>query len=73
MVTETCSKCKIEKHINKFYKKYSECRDCNRAEGLKRYYGNKDRISYQQKSFMKKLEIEYYYRNKSIDVFKLET
>ena len=32
MDTKTCN---IEKHINNFYKKYSECRDCNRARGLK--------------------------------------
>ena len=49
MDTKICSMCNIEKHINNFYKKYSECRDCNRARGLKRYYENKDKISNQQK------------------------
>ena len=48
MDTLTCFMCKSEKHINKFYKKYSECRDCNRARGLERYYENKDKISKQQ-------------------------
>ena len=49
MDTKKCTICKIEKHINNFYKKYSECRDCNRTRGLKRFYENKDKISNQQK------------------------
>ena len=49
MDTKTCSMRNIEKHITNFYKKYSECRDCNRARGLKRFYENKDKISNQQK------------------------
>ena len=51
MDTKICSMCNIEKHINNLYKKYSECRDCNRARGLKRYYENKDKISNQQKVY----------------------
>ena len=31
MNAKTCATCKIEKHINKFYKRLSECEDCNRA------------------------------------------
>ena len=54
MNTKTCSMCNIEKHINNFYKKYSKCRDCNRARGLKRYYENKDKISNQQKTYYEK-------------------
>ena len=54
MDTKICSMCNIEKHINNFYKKYSECRDCNRARGLKRYYENKDKISNQQKLYYEK-------------------
>ena len=46
--------CNKEKHINKIYKKYSECKDCNRTRGLKRYYENKDKISKQQKILYKK-------------------
>ena len=41
------------------------------ARGLKRYYEKK--ISNQQKYIMKKTEIECYYRNKTIDVYNLET
>ena len=53
--------CKIEKHINNFYKKYTEGKDCNMKRSLKCYYDNKDKISNQ-----KKIEINYY-RNKMID------
>ena len=34
-----------------FTKKYTECIDCIRARGLKRYYENKDKISKQQKIY----------------------
>ena len=54
MDTKTCSICNIEKHMNNFYKKYSEGRDCNRAKGLKRYYENKDKVSNQQKIYYEK-------------------
>ena len=54
MDTKICSMCNIEKHISNFYKKYSECRDCNRERGLKRYYENKDKISNQQKIYYEK-------------------
>ena len=54
MVSKICTQCNIEKDINNFYKKYSECIDCNRARGLKRYYENKDKISNQQKVYYEK-------------------
>ena len=54
MDTKICSMCNIEIHINNFYKKYSECRDCNRARTLKRYYENKNKISNQQKIYYEK-------------------
>ena len=50
MDTKTCTMCNIEKDINSFYKNFSECRHCNRARGLKRYYENEDKISNQQKT-----------------------
>ena len=49
MDTKIRSMCKIEEHINSFYKRYSECKDSNRTRGLKRNYENKDKISIQQK------------------------
>ena len=54
MDTKMCTICNIEKDINNFYKKYSECIACNRARGLKRYYENKDKISNQQKLYYEK-------------------
>ena len=56
MEGKTCTMCNMEKHINNFYKTYSECKDCNRTRGLKRYYGNKDKISNQQKLYYEKTE-----------------
>ena len=66
-----CTICNIEKDINNFYKKYSECRDCNRTRGLKRYY---EKIKYQinKRYIMKKIEKKYYYRNKTIEVYNLD-
>ena len=43
--------CVIEEIINNFYKNYSECKDCNRARGLERYYRIKGKTSNQQKLF----------------------
>ena len=54
MDTKMCTICNIEKHINNFYKKNTECIDCNRARGLKRYYENKDKLSKQQKIYYEK-------------------
>ena len=73
MDTKMCTICNIEKDINNFYKNYSECRDCNRTRGLKRYYENKDKISNQQKTYYeKKIEKKYYYTKRIIEVYKLE-
>ena len=54
MDTKMCTICNIEKDIKNFYKKYTECIDCNRARGLKRYYENKHKISMQQKAYYEK-------------------
>ena len=51
MESKICTQCNIEKDINNFYKKYSECKDCNIKRGVKRYYDNKDKISNQQKIY----------------------
>ena len=59
MGTKTCSMCNIEKIINNFYNKYSECKVCNRTRGLKRYYGNKDKLSNQRKIYYEKIEMCY--------------
>ena len=67
--------CKIEKHINNFYKKYSECKACNIKRGVQRYYDNKDKISNQQKIYYetnrdKLLQKQNDYRNKRNTEFK---
>ena len=49
MDNKTCTVCKIEKRINNFYKNSSECKDCNVKRGVKPYYDNKNKISFQQK------------------------
>ena len=54
MDTKECTICNNEKDINNFSKKYSECIDCNRARGLKRYYENKNKLSNQQKIYYEK-------------------
>ena len=53
MENKTCTLCKIAKHINNFYKKYSECKDCIIKRCVKHYYDNKDKISSQQKNYEK--------------------
>ena len=52
--TKTCSMRIVEKHTNKFYKKFRECRDCNRARRLNGFYEKKDKISNQQKIYYEK-------------------
>ena len=54
MESKICTQCNIEKDINNFYKKYSECKDCNIKRGVKRYYDNKDKLSYQRKLYYEK-------------------
>ena len=61
--------CNIEEHINKFYKKYSECKDCNIKKGVKLYYNNKDKKSIQENFFLKNVETNFY-RNKVITGIK---
>ena len=75
MDNKTCTVCKIEKQINKFYKKYSECRACNIKRVVKGYYNNKDKISNQQKIYYEKnrdklLEKQNDYRIKKNTEFK---
>ena len=44
MESKICTQCIKDKHIHSFYKKYTECKECNCKGGLKRFYENKDRI-----------------------------
>ena len=64
MDNKTCTVCNIEKHINNFYKKYSECKDCNVKRGVKKVTMIiKIKYQFNKKYIMKKIEINYY-RNK---------
>ena len=69
MESKLCTQCNIGKHINNFYKKYSECKDFNIQRGVKRNYDNKDKISIQEKIYYEKnrdklLQKQNDYRNK---------
>ena len=75
MESKTCTQYNIEKHINNFYKKYSECKDCNIKRGVKRYFDNKDKTSIQQNlSYERKRDIllqkQNDYRNERNTDFK---
>ena len=75
MDKKTCTVCNIEKHINNFYKKYSECKDCNIKGGVNCYYDNKDKKSFQQNIYFEKnrdklLQKQNDYRNKRNTIFK---
>ena len=54
METKICTQCNLEKHFKDFHKKYTQGKECNCKLGLKHYYENKDKISYQQKNFFDK-------------------
>ena len=41
---KTCVICNTEKRVDNFYRKYSECKECNIERILKRYYNFKDEI-----------------------------
>ena len=65
----------IEKQINAFYKRYSDCKDCNIKRGVKRYYDNKDKVTFQRKVYYEKnrdklLEKQNDYRNKKNTEYK---
>ena len=46
--------CIIEKHIEDFYKNYTESKNCNSLRSLKRYYQNEDKISNQRQIYDEK-------------------
>ena len=51
MERKICTHCNIEKNIEDFYNKYTECKICNSNRSLKRYYQNKDKLSNQRKIY----------------------
>ena len=54
MERKICTHCNIEKNIEDFYNKYTECKICNSNRSVKRYYENKDKLSSQRKIFYEK-------------------
>ena len=54
MDSKICTHCKIEKSIEKFYNKNTECKVCNSNRSLKCYYENKDKLSNQRKIYYEK-------------------
>ena len=75
MENKICTQCNIEKHMNNFYKKYSECKDCNIKRGVKRYYDNKNKVSMQQKTYYdrnrdKLLQKQNAYSKKEVQIIK---
>ena len=54
MDNKTCTVCNIEKHINNFLQKNSECKDYIIKRSVKRCFDNKDKISIQQKIYYEK-------------------
>ena len=68
MDSKLCTMCNIEKHINRFYQKHSECNDCNCKRGLKRYHEKKGKISNKQKLYYaKKRDKLLQKQNKTLD------
>ena len=73
MESKICTRSNTEKHVNKFYKTCSECKDCNIKRGVKRYYDNKGKISMQQKICYEKnrdelLQKQNYYSKKAAQI-----
>ena len=56
MESKTYTMCNIEKHINDFCEKHSECKNCNCSRELERYYDNKEKLSKQHKIYYEKIE-----------------
>ena len=52
MENKTCTVCNIEKQINNFHRRYSECNDCDIKRVVKRYHDKKDELSIQQKKLL---------------------
>ena len=55
MENTTCTVCNTGKHINNFYKRSSECKDCIIKRGVERYFNRKDKIPIQQNLYFEKI------------------
>ena len=54
MDCKVCVFCNTEKSSDKFYNKYSECKQCNIQRSMKRYYENEDNLSNPRKIIYEK-------------------
>ena len=54
MERKNCTRCNIEKHIEDFYDKFTERKNCNSIRSLKRYCENIDKIPNQKKLYYEK-------------------
>ena len=75
MENKICIVCDIETCNNNCYTKYSECKECIKKRGVKRYCGNKDETSIQQEVYYGKnrdklMQKQKDYRNKRNTDFK---
>ena len=60
MESKNRSMCNIEKHINNFYEKDSECRNCNSKRGENVTMIIKTKYQTNESYIMKKIEIKFY-------------
>ena len=54
MEHKTCRMCHIEKHVNIFFKKHTECKNCKNIRSSKCYYENKDKTPNERNMYYKK-------------------
>ena len=54
MDSKICTRCNLEKSIEDFYNKCTECKVCNSNRSLKCYQENRDKISNQRKLYYEK-------------------
>ena len=59
MERKICTQCNVEKNIEDFYNKYTECKIRNRNKRLKRYHEKKINYQINESYLMKKIEINY--------------
>ena len=56
MERKVCTNCNIEKNIENFYNKFSECKDCNSDRSVQCYHENKYKKSNQRKLYYEKMK-----------------
>ena len=67
MERKFCTHCNVEKNIEAFYNKYTECKICNCIRSVKRFMKIKIKYQIRKNYIMKKTE-KNYYKNKTLDM-----